>query len=111
VVGGSNVRDGSAVVMVGVALAMFDDIAAVVASQSLGVSFAAGIGGPLDYEEAAFSRFDVLQQDEQQVLGGVVSLLSDLGYRPKDRWRRHVVILPASDPRRLGREPDQRRAS
>jgi hypothetical protein len=45
----------------------------------------AGIGGPLDDEEGALPGFDVLEQDQQEVLGRVVPWLARLGYRSQDR--------------------------
>ncbi len=96
-VGGAHVRNECAVVVVGVALAVFDDVAAVGSPQRLGVSVAAGVGEPLDDEEAAFARFDVFQQDERQVFGGVVPGLARLGFarRIADRrgvWDRGAVM-------------------
>ena len=62
--GGAHVRDDGSVVVVGVTLAVLDDLAAVVAAQCLGVGLAAGIGGPLHDEERALPGFDVLQKHE-----------------------------------------------
>ena len=101
-VGGAQVRNECAVMVVGVAVAVFHDVAAVGSAEGLGVGVAARVGEPFDDEEAAFASLDVFQQDEQQVFGGVVPGLARLGFCSQDRrsarrlrrWGGHAVILP-----------------